>query len=134
MGKGSQDQSVIYHFHQVPFPCLYDFPFHPFHFYFTKSLSFHSILTSFCFCSYFTFYSILLLFFISIPYYFLFLFYFHSSFLSLVAQYWYHKHCLSSITLNHVLLIHLDNLSTYILPIPHIIFTPLIHLSVPLSI
>ena len=101
--------------------------------FFTKSLSFHSILT-FCFCSHFTFHPILLSLSIPIPYYFPFPFLitfhshstFHSSFLSSVAWYWYHKHHLSLIIFNHVLLIYLDNLSTFILPIPHLIFIPLL--------
>ena len=67
-------------------------------------------------------------------YYFPFPLYFHSPFLSLVAWYWYHKHCLSSITLDHVLLTLLENPYPYLLPIPCIIFIPLIHLSVSFSI
>ena len=67
-------------------------------------------------------------------YYFPFLLYFYSPFLSLVAWYWYHEHCLSSITLNHVLLTLLDNPYPYLLSIPCIIFIPLICLSISFSI
>ena len=124
---------VIYHFYHFPFLSLYHCSVLSFHFYFTKSSSFHSVLT-FHFCS--LYFPCLSLCYFLFPffYYFPFLFYFHSSFLSSVAQYWYHKHCLSLITFDHVLLTLLDNLSPYLLPIPCIIFILLICLSVLLSI
>ena len=90
-------------FHQVLF-----FPFHPyFPFLFTLLSMPISLLLS-----------------IPILCYFPFLLYFCSPFLSSVAWYCYHKHCLSLIIFDHVLLTLLDNLYPYLLPIAHIIFIP----------
>ena len=124
---------VIYHFYHFPFLCLYYFSV-PF-----SSLLFHQV-------PYFPFPFTLL----SVPslchflflslYYFLCLssYYFPFCYTSILhsyhqlLRYWYHKHHLSSITFNHVLLTILDSLSPYLLSIPHIIFIPLICLSISL--
>ena len=117
------------------FRAFYYFSIPSFHFYFTKSSTFHFhslyfLCPSLCHFPFLSLYYFLCL----SSYYFLFLLYFHSPFLSSVAWYWYHKHCLSSITLNYVLLTLLDNPYPYLLPIPCIIFISLICLSVSFSI